>query len=74
MRNVVTCAPAVTVPVADPSPGLAFIDGSSEEGDESLYGGCVVGNHLSWAEPTWTGLLGQLGSDKGECLFGHVVR
>jgi len=40
-----------------PSPGLAFIDGSSEEGDESLYGGCVVGNHLSWAEPTWTGLI-----------------
>lgn len=51
-----------------------YVDGASEEGDQSLDGGRIVRDHLSRAESTWAGLLGQLDAHELQRLLGHIIR
>jgi hypothetical protein len=52
----------------------AWVDRATEEGDQSLDGGCLVSDFLGRTEATRAGLLIQLGTDERQRLFGHIIR
>lgn len=50
------------------------VDGTAEEGDQSLDGRGISGDALGRAEAARAGLPGQLGSGEGQRLFGQIFR
>lgn len=53
-------------PIKDPLQGLACADGAAEEGDESVDGGCIVGDRLGWVESAGARLCGELDLHEGQ--------
>lgn len=49
-------------------------DGATEEGDESIDRGCIVGDGLSWIESSGAWLRGELDPGEGQRLFSQIVR
>ena len=66
--------PPVLIDDRVPGGGSGICRGASEEGDQSLDGGRIVGDHLSRAESTWPGLLGQVDAHELQRLLGQVSR